>query len=393
MDSPPAPRPLPGPPRVLHIITRYTSGGSEQRLRDVIAAVDAEHHVVVGRESDPGRIDDLRQRALVDQLDSLVRSVSPRDDLAALRSLTATARSGHFDVVHTHQAKGGLLGRLAARAGRVPTVFHSASMASFGPGYGRWESRGFALLERATAPLVDRYFVVGFDLADRLAANGVPRDRLDIVRSSLDLRAFGPPEPEEQRRIRARLGLEVDAPTLAYVGSLDARKGVLTLGPLVEYARRITGEDVRLVVAGDGELRGELEHTTRATLGPGVVTLLGHVPYVADVMAAADALVLPSAAEGLPQVLVQAAASHLPFAAYRVDGVEEMRSLGAVGRSVPLGDHRGLALAAIGALALGRDGRRDGIEPERLRPWDAEEVARQYAEAYAAVGVSGRRVR
>jgi glycosyltransferase involved in cell wall biosynthesis len=191
------------------------------------------------------------------------------------------------------------------------------------------------------------------------------------------------------------LGLDRDAPLLCYVGSLDARKGVLSLGPLVEYARRITGEDVRLVVAGDGPLRDELTSSIASTVGTDVVTLLGHVPFVAEVMRAADALVLPSAAEGLPQVLVQAAASHLPFAAYRVDGVEEMRRLGAVGRSVELGDQRGLALAAIGALALGRDSRRTGIDRDRLEPWDPDTVARRYAEVYRLIGAraSGRRGR
>lgn len=368
--------------RVLHVITRYTHGGSEQRLRDVVRAVDADHQVVAGRDSDDGRLDELRERSEVTFLPSLVRSVDPRADGRTLAELVSIMRGRRFDVVHTHQAKGGLLGRVAARAAGVRTVFHSASMASFGPGYGPWESRTFALAERATAPLVDRYFVVGDDLARRLAANGVRRSQLEIVRSSLDLRSFHPPTSEEQRTHRRSLGLDPDAPTLCYVGSLDERKGVLLLAPLLEFVRRETGEDVRLVVAGDGPLRGDVRRSIEQTSGAAAATLLGHVPYVADVMRAADALVLPSAAEGLPQVLVQAAASHLPFAAFAVDGVDEMRRLGAVGRSVPLGDPRALAEATVEALARGRNGRAEGIARMKLEPWSPVEVAARYRAAY-----------
>jgi glycosyltransferase involved in cell wall biosynthesis len=350
----------------------------------VVGAVDADHQVIVGRDSDDHRLDDLRSRARVIPMESLVRHVDPVADARTLAALVNEMRAVRPDVVHTHQAKGGLIGRVAARSTRVPTVFHSASMASFGPGYGARESRAFAAAERATAPLVDRYFVVGHDLADRLAANGVARERLEVIRSSLDLRPFTPPTTTDRTDARQHLGLVPDAPLLCYVGSLDDRKGVAGLGPLLEYVRRLTGHDVRLVVAGDGPQRPDLEASAAATLGPGIAVFLGHVAHVSEVMRAADALVLPSAAEGLPQVLVQAAACHLPFAAFDVDGVAEMQALGATGTAIELGDHRGLALAAVGALAQGRADRSAGIARDRLTQWSPAEVAGSYARAYRA---------
>ena len=88
--------------------------------------------------------------------------------------------------------------------------------------------------------------------------------------------------------------------------------------------------------------------------------LLGHVSDVPRVLRAADVLALPSSAEGLPQVLVQAARAGVPFVAFDVDGVAELLALGAVGRSVPLGDRDGFAVAlrdALGARSDGRGGR------------------------------------
>jgi glycosyltransferase involved in cell wall biosynthesis len=369
------------PVRVLHLITRVSRGGSEQRLRDVLRSVPAEHHVVVGRDSDPAQVDALRAHATISWNDDLVRAVRP-SDLRAGAGLVALLRRERVDVVHTHQAKGGLLGRVAARAARIPIVYHSASMASFGPGYGRWESRAFALAERATAPLVRRYFVVGTDLADRLAANGVARHRLTVVRSSLDLAPFAPPSSAERDAARERLGLDRDRRWLCYVGSLEPRKGVLGLTALREQVARTAGHDVGLLVAGDGPLRQELARKGEGPGGPGPVRLLGHVPYVADVMRAADALVLPSSAEGVPQVVVQAAACGLPFAAYRVDGVGELLELGADGIAVELGDDRALAQAVARLLDRPGGPRHSGLTPDAQAQWSADEVASQYRRAY-----------
>ncbi len=191
--------------RVLHVITRLARGGAERRLYDVIRAVPAEHVVAMGRDSHPVGIEDLLSLPGVSESDlvrcpDLIRSVEPRSDLRAYRHLLGLMRDGSFDVIHTHESKAGLLGRVAARQTGVRLVYHSASMASFGPGYGPTASHVFAAVERASAPLVSRYFVVGRDLANRLAANGVSRRRLEVIRSSQDLRTFVPARPERGHR-------------------------------------------------------------------------------------------------------------------------------------------------------------------------------------------------
>ena len=179
----------------------------------------------------------------------LIRSVEPRSDLRAYRHLLGLMRDGSFDVIHTHESKAGLLGRVAARQTGVRLVYHSASMASFGPGYGRTASQVFAGVERVSAPLVSRYFVVGRDLANRLAANGVSRRRLEVIRSSQDLRAFTPATPDQVHDLRVGLRLDPDRPVVCYVGALDDRKGVVALPDLIRAA--VPGP-VTLVVAGDG---------------------------------------------------------------------------------------------------------------------------------------------
>jgi glycosyltransferase involved in cell wall biosynthesis len=366
--------------RVVSVITRLARGGSERRLYDVLRGVPADHTVVVGRDSDPAVVDALSADHEVIVCPDLVRPVQATGDPRALAWLVSILRSRSADVVHTHQSKAGLLGRVAARGARVRTVYHSASMASFGPGYGAAESRMFALAERATAPLVSRYFVVGTDLVERLAANGIAPRRLEVVRSSLDLHTFVPPRADEQVALRERFGIESGSRVVCYAGSLEERKGVVSLPQVVAAAG---GPPATLLVAGDGPARAELA-ACAADPGLGVrVQLLGHVGDVAAVMRASDLLVLPSSAEGLPQVLVQAASCGLPFTAYDVDGVRELLALGAVGRVVAAGDRRGLADAIAAQLAVIPPADRTvAVAPEVFSAWDPAVVARQYLDAY-----------
>ena len=367
---------------VLSVITRLARGGSERRLFDVRDAVPARLTIVVGGGSDRAEVGALAERHRVVELPTLVRSVDQASDVDALRALVRIMRRGSFDVVHTHQAKAGLLGRVAARAARVPIVYHSASMASFGPGYARAESEVFSRVERLTAPLVSRYFVVGVDLARRLAANGVPPARLQVVRSSQHLAPFRRASAADRAELRSLRGLSPEVPVVCFVGSLEERKGVTSLPEIVR--RAATGRPVTLLVAGDGPLRDALERD--ATMGgPGLdVVLLGHVADVASVVRAADVLVLPSAAEGLPQVLVQAAHADVPFVAYEVDGVAEVLGAGARGRCVPLGDVEAFARAVGDVLASGghRAPSSGGIDPSVWADWDRDVVADRYREAY-----------
>jgi glycosyltransferase involved in cell wall biosynthesis len=151
----------------------------------------------------------------------------------------------------------------------------------------------------------------------------------------------------------------------------------MSLPTIVEHVRRDGDPRTVLLVAGDGTLRGDLAMAL-ADLRAGD-RLLGHIPDVADLLVAADAIVLPSSAEGVPQVLVQAMAAGLPFAAYDVDGVGELLGLGASGCSVDLGDVDALGRACRRALERPRA---PAPPAELLAQWSADEVGKRYRAAY-----------
>ena len=319
---PEPPRPL----RVLHVVTRYCRGGSEQRVRDVIGALDdAEHVVVVGADSDV-ELACEQLGAAVDVEPDLVRPVRPHRDLWALTNLRrrlAPASSTWSSRTSPRPASSAASRRVS---GRVPVV-HSLSMASFGPGYGRVESLAFRIVERALAPLTNRYVVVGADLARRFEVAGVEPRKLTIVRSAATL-PTAPPDPTP-----AVPRLPADRPVVLSLGALEPRKHPLDLVELLAHVRRSVPRAF-LAVAGEGPLADDLAAAVHAAGLDDDVALLGYVKPVDPLLWRADVLVLLSGAEGLPQVLIQAAAAGLPFVTYDVDGAREVLALGGIGAVV-----------------------------------------------------------
>ena len=352
---------------MLHLATRYQRGGSEQRIRDLVAALpDVDHIIVVGVESDAELAAEQFGFPVVVER-HLVRPPRPDRDLRAVLAMRARLRRDPVDLVITHQSKAGVIGRIAARlSGSVPVV-HSLSMASFGPGYGRLESAVFRTVERALAPMTARYVVVGADLARRFEVAGVASDKLTIVRSAATLPAARPASSLPVA------GVPGDRPVILSLGALEERKNPLDLVPLLGQVRAAV-PDAFLAVAGSGPLAEELQRQIDAAGLQDHVALLGYVKPTEPLLWRADAVVLLSNAEGLPQVLIQAAAAGVPFVAYDVDGAREVVALGAAGAVVPLGDVRAAADGLVHLLQNVPAGSRT----VDVKSWDREVIYSSY---------------
>ena len=369
------------PSSMLSIITRLGVGGSDQRLYDVLEALDrTEHHVVVGADSTDEAIRRVREHHRVSVEPSLVRSVDPRRDVTAVVRLARELRRGGHPAVMTHQSKAGLVGRLAATVARTPHVYHSASMASFGPGYGRIPGLVFQTAERVTEPLVDRYFVVGQDLIDRMVANGASPAKLELVRSGIDTAPFLAARDAGTTAARAALDLPAEVGVVCFVGRLDERKGAPRLADLFASIAARSSAPITFLVAGDGPCVDVVGRRVDELGLAGSVRLLGHTDRVPDVLAASDLVLLPSSAEGVPQVLVQAAVTGTPFASFDVDGARELLALGAVGTVAPIGADDVLVAHATSLLGR-RQERGPRWSDDVLAQWDRDEILQRYRAA------------
>jgi glycosyltransferase involved in cell wall biosynthesis len=368
-------RPRRSRPAIVHVVTRYLRGGSELRIRDMVRSLpEAEHHLVLGGGSDAELAARDIDPASLTVLSSLIRRPHPWRDPITLQRLVRLIRRGGYDLVVTHQSKAGVLGRVAARLCGVPAV-HSLSMANFGDGYPRWQSALFRTVESKLARSTAAYAVVGTDLSRRYAEIGVPAEKLHIVRSGVALPTPGELQPSRGEVCRA-LGLPVDRPLILYLGSLEPRKNVLDLPDLLgRLLSSATSARPYLVVAGDGPLSEPLQQAVSAAGLADDVRLLGYVLDPLPLVRTADVMVLLSAAEGVPQVLVQAAASGTPFVACAVDGVNELIDLGADGIGVPPGDLEGAASATRSFLGEDRPLRPVYVD---LSSWSTGTITQEY---------------
>ena len=339
-----------------------------------------EHHVVAGRDSDIVVLAELHARTVRIE-SSLQRNPHPIWDLIAVFHLRRLVRAEHYDAVVTHQSKAGVLGRLAARSAGSACVVHSLSMANFGPGYPPVQSRVYRCIERWLARYTTAYVVVGCDLAQRFIDLGLPAHKLAIIRSAARL-----PSPEVSRAHARAFGaahykLPGDRPWILYLGSLEERKNVLSLPIVMQQVVVLTeGSRPYLVIAGEGPLDAQLKELLQRMDLVDDVGLLGYVSDPTPLLVGADVVVLLSRAEGMPQVLVQAAAARTPFVSFDVDGVDELLMMGAVGTIVDQDD----LVEASRALRFYLDGHpHEQTADVDLSSWQRPNVLRQYSDLFA----------
>jgi glycosyltransferase involved in cell wall biosynthesis len=170
---------------------------------------------------------------------------------------------------------------------------------------------------------------------------GVPDDRLAMIYSGVENEE---PPVGDPRHIRATFGFPPDAPLILFAGRLAEQKRVDDLLKALDLLQHVQA-DVCTLIAGDGPLRGQLEETARAFDLDRKVKFLGHREDIPQLLAAADLLVLPSAYEGLPNVVLEAMRFRKPVVATAAPGTTEVVVDGETGLLAPIGDVTSLTRA------------------------------------------------
>ena len=310
--------------------------------------------------------------------------LDPVADARAARRLAGLVRGA--DVVHAHGLRAGLVGaaalgrlsgRLSGRSGRPPAYVVTWHNAVLGDGPKR---RVYGWLERLVARAADITLGASGDLVERVRSLGGPDARLGPVSAP-------PLDPPTRTRdeVRAELGA-ADRPLLLCVGRLHPQKGYPVL---LDAARSWAARDPAplVAVAGSGPSEAALAARIDAERLP--VRLLGRRPDVPDLLAAADAVVLPSAWEARALVAQEALRAGVPLVATRVGGIPEL--VGDAALLVPYGDAAALAAAvgrvlddpAVGPELIARGRRQAASWPDDAGTADA--VAAVYADARAGL--------
>jgi len=387
--------------KILRVIARLNMGGPALHVSYLTAGLRERGYdttLVAGTlargEDSMSFVADARDVEVV-RIDELGREISPLRDLVATLRLARLIRRERPDILHTHTAKAGTVGRVAALlAGRrappiVVHTFHGHVLRGY---FGPLRSRLFRLLERWLAARTTALIAVSPQVRDDLVALGVaPPERFVVIRLGIELDERVAAEQDGRAKSRRYLGIASDRFAVGWIGRMTAVKR--TDDVLVAFRRlRDDGVDAVLCMVGDGPDRPELERRAHE-LGVIRDTLfLGYQEDVAPFYAAFDALVLPSSNEGTPVSAIEALAAGRPVVATRVGGVPDVVQEGQDGFLVDPGATDDLAdrLARLARDPALRE-RMGGAGRERVLPRYAvarliDDVDRLYRSLLASAG-------
>jgi glycosyltransferase involved in cell wall biosynthesis len=280
----------------------------------------------------------------------LGRALHPIRDLVTLWKVYRLIRQFKPDVVHTHTAKAGFVGRLAAWLAGVPVIVHTYHGHVFHGYFSPARTRFFLLLERLTGRTSTAVLTLTDALRDELADTYrvAPRRKFRVIPLGLDLDAYAR-TPRKNGLFRAEWGIPADAPLVGIVGRLVPIKNhALFLQAMAAVREAVP--DVRMVIIGDGETRAAVEAQVD-TLGlRDAVIFTGWQQDLAPAYADMDALVISSDNEGTPTAVIQALAGGCPVVCTAVGGIPDLLDDGTLGTLVPPGDAPALADAIRATL-------------------------------------------
>jgi glycosyltransferase involved in cell wall biosynthesis len=317
--------------KVAHIISRMITGGADENTLFTVQGLNKDKYevdLIIGEEFDKDILNKVKNNNFnIIKIKGLKGKLNFLYDPIVLLKLIKLLKIKHYDIVHTHTTKAGILGRIASSISGVPIIIHGlhgSTFQAFNSGLLNWL---LFLLERLTSRFTDAYVSVSKMLSEKYVEKGIgEKEKYYTVYSGIRLDKFCDVRErinygEKQRE----LGINSKHFVIGNVARLETRKGHQFL---LDAFKKVTLErkdcPLKLLIIGEGEDREKLENYTRELNLEEKVIFAGYREDVEELMALMDIFVLTSLREGLPRVLVQAVAVGIPLVAFNVDGVSEI---------------------------------------------------------------------
>ena len=382
------------PFRVLHIITRFLrGGGTEKNTIYSIQALDKTKFsidIAMGRESDfsyaRNVLPEVNEIIMIKKLDN---DFNPVKNLKALYKIFKLMRRNRYAVVHTHQCKASILGCFAAKFAKVPIVIfglHGDYLEN--PRFtGLWR-KIYKLIEQIAVKCATMFISVGEELQERyINRYGLSSSRCEVVRSGMELANFYKATTFSQEKIKQKkeeLNIKPEELVIGKVSSLELRKGYKFAIRVAEKIIRGNNRNIKFLFVGEGDQRAELEGMVKGLGLDDRIIFTGFRSDVDELMAIFDIFIFTSLMEGLPQVLVQAAAAGRPIVSFEVEGAKEIIKDGINGFIVPFGDIDGLAEKTNYLLSNPEKAKEMGANGKRIigNRWDIADMQEKIRDIY-----------
>jgi glycosyltransferase involved in cell wall biosynthesis len=368
--------------RVAQVVTKFVAGAGGITLRGALG-LDPDRYAVTILAADGGPLFMQAELAGIEtiRLRHMSPTINPGEDVRGVRELVGHLGRGRFDLVHTHSAKAGATGRIAARRVGVPAIVHSFHGFPFHDFQSPARRAAYIAIERRLARFTDQFVTDGGAIAAEAVRLGIaPAERIRAIDSPVETEV---PTVSAETRAQARrlLGIPPEVPVIGSVGRLDYQKAPEDMVAAIAALGR---PDVRMVWVGDGDLRARVERRIARAGLTGRFLLLGERQDVPALLPGFDVFAMSSLYEGLPCAVVEAMTCGVPVVATAVNSVPEVVVPGKTGLLVPTRDPAGLA-RALGYLLDHTDEAAAMASKARLRLGDrfrAESIGRDLTAVY-----------
>lgn len=337
--------------RIMRIIARLNIGGPAVHVTLLTERLNKERYetmLVVGSLSeDEGDMSYYAKQHGIEPtvVPSLKREVSLVQDIRVLMAIYQLMREYKPDVVHTHTAKAGFIGRLAARMAGVPVIVHTFHGHVFKGYFSPTKTQAFLILERIAARMSDTIITLTDSLRRELTETYriTRKSRMTVLPLGLDLDAFAAAK-RKAGGFREEYGVPDDVPLIGIVARMEPVKNHKLF---VEAAKRVKAikPNARFVVVGDGDTCAETRAGVKQANLEDATIFTGWRKDTPAIYADMDVKVITSLNEGTPVTLIEALAAGCPVVSTDVGGVGDLLEGGKFGKLVPSGDAEALAAA------------------------------------------------
>jgi glycosyltransferase involved in cell wall biosynthesis len=338
--------------KIAHIITRMDRGGAPDIVRLLFEKLPAdafELTLIYGLTTVPSQkssdfIKRLKDKAVL--IPSLRRNINLFYDVCAFLQLCVILRRGSFDMVHTHTAKAGALGRIAAKIARVPKIIYSTHGHDFYGYFGRIGSCLTVWAERVAALFCDKiHALTELEKKDLLSFKICPEVKIEVISSGVEL-DFLRPSQADIDKLKNVARSETKFLKVGFIGRLEPVKGPKFF---IEAAKSILTQrqNVRFILIGDGSLKEGLRRDTACAGLKEYFDFAGWKEDVRPDLWTMDLVVLPSINEAVGRSALEAQAAGVPVVATKVGGIPETVKDGVTGILVESNNADALAVAIL----------------------------------------------
>lgn len=318
-------------PKILRIINRFNLGGPTYNAAYLTKYLSPEFETLLvggAKDDSEGSSEFILKNLGVDYrvLPRMRRSINPFNDLAAYYEIKQLIRDFKPDIVHTHAAKAGALGRMAAYNCKVPVIVHTYHGHVFHSYFGSFKTSIYKAIERNLAGKTSAIIAISEKQKQELVTEHriAPADKVHVVPLGFDLNRFQENYDGKRKDFRARYNLREDELAVGIVGRLVPVKNHLLFLEAIKFLTENSKKKIRAFIVGDGEERALLEARVRETGLQQVVQFTSWIQDVDKVYPGLDLVCLTSFNEGTPVSLIEAQAANKPIVSTRVGGIENV---------------------------------------------------------------------